>query len=315
MARNGETFSKRIKEELALSTYQSEEKRAILSGFVRYSGALSIVPKTVLRLSSASASVAKFIFTSFKEVYKVQPKLTYTKQLRLNKSLIYHIDIEENPQFILKDLEILDGLERMTSSKRFFSEDLFHGFMIGTFLASGQISDPSSGRYFCEVVFNQRDEAELVLSRLLSFRDENKMNFKIIERRNRFVLYLKQSDQISVFLSYIGAVSMMFEFENARLERDYFNNENRLTICEQANYSRALKNGEGNLEDIDLLEKKIGKVYFTERTRILADIRKENKDASYQELAELAQKRGLTMTKSGVVHIFNKFHEDASKLR
>jgi DNA-binding protein WhiA len=107
----------------------------------------------------------------------------------------------------------------------------------------------------------------------------------------------------------------MFEFENSRLTRDFFNNDNRLTICEQANYSRALKNGEKNIEDILLLEEKIGDVYFTEKTKVLAELRKENKDASYGELAELATKKGLVVTKSGVVHVFTKFSEDASKLK
>jgi DNA-binding protein WhiA len=311
-----ETFSKRIKEELTQAVYSSEEKRAILSGYVRYSGTLSIAPKTALRLSSSSAYVSKFIFTALKEVYAVHPEFTFTKQLRLSKSTIYHTEVEERPLEILSDLEILTpDYQTAYSTRKFFSDKLFHDFMIGAFLASGQVSDPASGRYFCEVVFNDEREARLVLVRLLSFHGENKMGFKLIKRRNKYVLYLKQSDQISVFLSYIGAVSVMFEFENARLERDYFNNENRLTICEQANYSRSLKNGEENLDDIALLEERLGKSYFSEKTRSLADLRKKHKDASYQELAALAEEEGLKMTKSGVVHIFRKFHEDALKVR
>jgi DNA-binding protein WhiA len=311
---NGETFARRIKDELSLSSYETAEKKAILSGFIRYSGAFSLAPKKALRLSSSSATVAKFIFSCLKEAYQVQPKLTYTKQLRLAKSLVYHIEVEEKPTEILEDLEIMSGYTPMVS-KKFLTDKLFHGFMIGTFLASGQVSDPASGRYFCEVVFNEKKEAEAVLTKLSSYKDENSMGFKMIKRRSKYVLYLKQSDQISVFLSFIGAVSMMFEFENARLERDYFNNENRLTICEQANYSRAMKNGEQNIDDIKVLEERIGTVYFTDKTRILADLRKDNKDASYQELADLAVQKGLIMTKSGVVHVFNKFHLDAKKFK
>jgi DNA-binding protein WhiA len=314
MATHQETFSRRIKNELSLLNYPLEKKKSILSGFIRYSGTLSISPQVGIRISSSSATASKFIFSCLKDVYKVQPKLTYTKELRLKKNLVYHIEVSTSALEILEDLEIYKDYESMVPMKMIDNEHL-QGFIIGTFLASGQISDPDSGRYFCELAFNSEEEAKAVLNKLTAFKGENEMSFKLIQRRTKYVLYLKKSDQISVFLSYIGAISMMFEFENSRLTRDFFNNDNRLTICEQANYSRALKNGEKNIEDILLLEEKIGDVYFTEKTKVLAELRKENKDASYGELAELATKKGLVVTKSGVVHVFTKFSEDASKLK
>lgn len=314
MAKAEETFSRRIKNEIALGSYDLETKRSILSGFIRYSGALSISPKISLRLSSSSATASKFIYTCLKEVYRIQPKLTYTKQLRLSKNIIYHIEAQEKAEEIAENLEIYKDFSPLPL-KNMVDADHLHGFIMGTFLASGQVSDPASGRYFCELAFNNEEDAKAVLKKLQSFKDENAMSFKEIKRRSKFVLYLKKSDQISVFLSYLGAVSMMFEFENARLERDYFNNQNRITICDQANYSRSLKKGEQNIEDIKLLEDKMGDSYFTSKSKVLADLRKENPDASYGELAELAARRGVIVTKSGVVHVFNKFEEDAKKLR
>ena len=141
------------------------------------------------------------------------------------------------------------------------------------------------------------------------------MNFKLTKRREKYVVYLKKSDQIPVFLSMMGAISMMLDYENERLTRDFFNNENRLMICSQANYGRTLKTGEKNLEDIKIIEDKIGSVYFEDKVKILVDLRKENKDASYQELADLAISKGVQITKSGVVHIFKKIEKDAEKLK
>lgn len=310
-----ETFTKRTKSELVLTSYSTQEKRAILSGFVRYSGSVSISPRFELRLSSSSASVAKFIFQAFKEVYSVKPKMSFTKQLRLYKSVIYHISVDEKVDEILIDLQIMKDFQPLVTDREFLNGRAFHYFIIGTFLASGQISDPASGRYFCELVFNEEEEADAVLRKLLAFKNENTMAFKKIKRRNKFVLYLKKSDQISVFLSYIGAVSMMFSFENTRMERDMFNLDNRNINCEQANYERALKNGEDNLADIAILEKTYGDVYFTEKTKLLAEVRKKNKDASYGKIAIEGEKSGLVITKSGVAHIFKKFHDDALKAR
>ncbi|MDD4532498.1 MAG: DNA-binding protein WhiA, partial [Bacilli bacterium] len=248
-----------------------------------------------------------------KDIYDVKCSFTYTRQLRLQKKLIYHIQAEEKVTQILEDLEIYKDFQAITP-KLFLNKKYFRPFVIGTFLASGQVSDPKSGRYFCEMVFNRQEDAKVVLRHLLRFNGEDSMSFKIITRRNKYVLYLKKSDQISVFLGFIGAVSLMFDFENARLERDYFNNENRLEICAQANYSKALKTGQKNISDIKIIEDKLGDIYFSDRSRLLADLRKENKDASYQELANMALRRGLSITKSGVVHIFLRFSKDAERL-
>lgn len=311
-----QTFTKRIKDELSLNKYEVNQERAILSGFIRYSGAISLFPELTLKVSSSSAAISKFIFSCLKDVYNVQPKLTYTKELRLSKNLIYHIEVSQDVEKILLDLEISKskGLE-LLSPKSFMKEENFRFFIIGTFLASGQVSDPKSNGYFAEVVFNKEEDAKLALKGLTSFKDEETMSFKSILRRGKWVLYLKKSDQISVFLSFLGAVTMMFDFENSRLEKDYFNNENRLTICEQANYSRALKTGEKNIQDLKIIQEKIGDVYFTEKTKQVAQIRIDNKDASYQELSELLLAKGINITKSGVAHIFDRFSLDASKLK
>ncbi len=221
---------------------------------------------------------------------------------------------EEKVKEILEDLEIVSNLERVKLSKM-LKKDYVRGFMVGTFLASGQLSNPSRGSYFLELCFNHEDDANRVLKKLTSYKDEKEMNFKLTKRREKYVVYLKKSDQIPVFLSMMGAISMMLDYENERLTRDFFNNENRLMICSQANYGRTLKTGEKNLEDIKIIEDKIGSVYFEDKVKILVDLRKENKDASYQELADLAISKGVQITKSGVVHIFKKIEKDAEKLK
>ena len=259
-------------------------------------------------------SVMKLIFNALKDVYKVKPRFTYQKQLRLEKNTIYVITVEEKVKEILEDLEIVSNLERVKLSKM-LKKDYVRGFMVGTFLASGQLSNPSRGSYFLELCFNHEDDANRVLKKLTSYKDEKEMNFKLTKRREKYVVYLKKSDQIPVFLSMMGAISMMLDYENERLTRDFFNNENRLMICSQANYGRTLKTGEKNLEDIKIIEDKIGSVYFEDKVKILVDLRKENKDASYQELADLAISKGVQITKSGVVHIFKKIEKDAEKLK
>ena len=307
------SFSKRIKAELCLNSYTEEEKHGILSSYARSVGSLSITPQFCLNLSSSSATVSRFVFNLFKELYGVEVKIDYTKQLRLDKNVIYHIHIEKSVEEILKDLE-LNPIDNIKPVRNLDSKH-FRGYVIGAFLASGLVSDPNLPSYFCELSFDEESEAKAVLKGLLNFRSVDSMAFKLIKRRNKYVLYLKRSDQISMFLSYIGAQQMMFEFENSRLEKDYFNNENRLTICAQANYSRALKNGEENLEDIALLEKYCGASYFNQKMKEVAEARKKLKDASYQELANYLNEKGIYVSRSGVARIFKKFQEDAKRFK
>lgn len=310
------TFSRKIKDEISSMKHDKEEERAILSGFIRYSGTLSLLPELSLRFVTSCASAARMAFQALKDIYNVQPKITYTKELRLNKSTLYHVEVKERPLEILEDLEIMgDDLSPLISTEKFLNEKDFHGFLMGCFLASGQVSDPDKGHYYCEMVFNDEKEARVVLKQIQTYKDENTMNFKIIKRRNKWVLYLKQSDQISVFLGFIGSVVMMMEFESKRLDRDYYNNENRLDICAQANYEKAMKKGQQDLDDIASLEKLYGEAYFTPKTSLLADLRKKNPDASYSELAQLAANKGLNLSKSGVVHVFRKFHQDALSIK
>ncbi len=314
MANNLQTFSKRIKDELVSNEYTLEEKQGILSAFINSVGSISIFPHFSLRMQSSSSKTAKFIYSLLKELYGISPSLNYTKQLRLDKNTIYHIEADEKIEFILKELEISNGLEKLIPNVM-VDDSHFRGYCVGLFLANGQISDPKGKTYYCELSFQDEKLAKIILKKLSHFKEVDTMDFKIVKRRNRFVLYLKKSDQISVFMSFIGAIELMFEFENARIDKDTFNIDNRLNNCTQANYFRALKTGESNLEDIKVLEEFYGESHFNEKTLVLVNLRKQNKDASYKEIADILCDQGNFISKSGVAHIFKKLNLEANKVR
>lgn len=316
MEANKLTFSKKVKDELVsnIENYTLEEKKGILSAYIRNVGSISILPNKSLRLVSSSANISKFIFSLLKDIYSVNPSFTYTKQLRLAKNLIYHLEVNEKLTFILEDLEIYKDLEIINPVKM-LDEKHFKGYIIGLVLASGQISNPKGKTYYCELSFNEERLAKLILNKLNHFKKLDTMTFKMILRRNKYVLYLKRSDQISMFLSFIGAIEMMYEFENSRLEKDYFNNENRLIICATANYNRCLLTGENNIKDINLLTKYYGKDYFKGKVKWVVDTRLANPDASYQDISDILSNKQCYISKSGVARIFKQLSNSASKLK
>ena len=65
-------------------------------------------------------------------------------------------------------------------------------------------------------------------------------------------LYLKDGEQISNFLAFIGASKSMLEFEEIRVQREMNNKINRLVNCETANLNKVIN---ASVEQIDAIRK------------------------------------------------------------
>lgn len=311
----GKTFSRRVKDELSLLVYDKAALKPLLSGVVRVSGTLVLGHEKKLKVTTEVNSLADLIFKAFEVLYNVHPSYQYGKKTHFDKATTYSVVVRENVFDILRDLECFDDLMRIRPKEMLKSAN-FKYFVAGIFLGAGMISDPQKSQYYVELSFSDEEDAKAVLHKLLMFKGEKKMSFKLTTRRDRYILYLKKSDEISIFLAYIGASFMMLEFENTRLTKDFYNSQNRLLICDAANYKKALKTGEINLADIEIIEEKVGLFSFDEKNKLAMNVRKEHPDASYMEIARImTEERGVPITKSGVVHIFKKLHEFAEKLR
>lgn len=308
------TFSKKVKGELATASYPDEALKPLLSGLIRTAGSVVIGRNPQLKIKTEIASLAKLIFNSFKRAYGVTASFQYLKKMQFDKATVYTIVVSAKVDEILKELECFENLERL-KPRAMVKNNNFRYFVIGLFLGGGMISDPAKKHYYLELAFIDSTDSEVVLKKLLALKDEKRCSFKPIKRREKYLLYLKRSDEIAVFLAYIGAPFMMMEYENTRLTKDYVNNENRLNICVQANYEKAAATAAKNLEDIELIERRVGLFAFDEKTRTAIDIRKNYIDASYTEIAAMMNDRSIPITKSGVVHIFTKLHDFAAKLR
>lgn len=308
------SFTKKVKSEIALVPFEEKALKPILAGMVRISGTIMIGKTNKLKIKTEIASLAKFLFNAFKTIYGVSPYFRYVKKMQFDKSIVYNLIIDEKVDVILEDLECYHEFERMKPREMVKVANI-RGFVIGLFLGGGMVSNPNKSHYYLELTFNDEEDAELVLKKLLAFKDDRHCNFKMTKRREKYVLYLKRGDEISMFLAYLGAQYAMMDFENARLTKDYINNQNRLDICSNANYTKSKNNGEKNLLDIELIEKKIGFFAFDDKTRAAIEIRKDNPDDSYSEIAQKMVERSIVITKSGVVHIFTKLHALAEKLK
>ena len=112
------------------------------------------------------------------------------------------------------------------------------------------------------------------------------LNAKIIKRRNRFVVYLKKSEEISDFLRIINSQVGVLEFEEERINKDYWNSNNRLNICEISNEVKTLNSAKEQIDAINKIFESKKEYLLDEKDKQIAKIRLENPEVNLQDLPE-----------------------------
>lgn len=193
------TFTTKVKEEICSHEFTNKELLAILSGFCKVNGVLTLSSNGMgLNLKTENSKIAKLIYTTFKTLFNVTPNYTYSKKMKFDKGSVFHINIVEKTNEILETLELMkDGMP--SNPQNIVKEDGLRYFIIGAFLASGSVNSPTSKNYHLQMVVFTEEDSKYFLKLLNRFRNEKAMDFKSIARRNRYVLYLKKGDQIATF--------------------------------------------------------------------------------------------------------------------
>lgn len=186
-------------------------------------------------------------------------------------------------------------------------ESLDKALVRGVFLGSGYINNPEK-KYHLEINFSEEINLKYVYELL------NKYNIitKIMQKENAYSLYIKDGEEISKFLAFIGANSAVLKFEEMRVIRDTRNNVNRLINCETANLTKTIQAGRKQIEDIKFIKSKNKFGELPENLKIIANIRLEHPEASLTELVELLEN---TISKSGVSHRLAAISKFADELR
>ncbi len=158
-------------------------------------------------------------------------------------------------------------------------------FLKGAFLAGGSVTDPAKG-YHIELTTTHSSvarECKSLILEVLGFQP------KSAARAGGHVLYLKQSDLISDFLTYFGAPVAAMGIMEAKLEKELNNKVNRRCNCDDANTSKVVEAAQEQLSVIRVL-KEMG-IYgnLPAKLQQAACAREDNPEASLSELAALMQ--------------------------
>ena len=66
------------------------------------------------------------------------------------------------------------------------------------------------------------------------------LNAKVTQRKEQFVVYLKDSEQIIDLLNILGAHGQLLAFENIKIMKEMRNKTNRIMNCESANLDKTV---------------------------------------------------------------------------
>ena len=103
------------------------------------------------------------------------------------------------------------------------------------------------------------------------------------------VLYLKQSDLISDFLTYLGAPVAAMGIMEAKLEKELNNKVNRCCNCDDANTSKVVEAAQEQLGAIRVLRDRGLLEKLPQKIAQAAQARENNPEASLSELAAMME--------------------------
>lgn len=314
------SFTSLVKDEVSLLELENKDYvRALLSGFIKINGSLLLRNgEWGIQIHSENKKTAKLIQKEIKRNFTVQTRIIVTekRRLRVNKdNTIIVIEIIKGARKMLEELEIIsegEGFETLPSKEILKDNECRRAYLAGCFLASGSVNSPKTSNYHLEIVANEEKYAHFLAKQLHKFYIEA----KTIKRRNNYVTYVKKSEKIADFLRIIGAFRCLMEFENVRIQRDQYNSVNRVYNCDIANDMKSMKTGSEQLKMIQYIDKMIGIRNLDENLRDLANIRLNNPEASLNEIKDIYEaESGLTISKSGIYHRFQKIMSIGEKLK
>lgn len=307
------TYALQAKNELTRREFGRECCQAAeLTAFVRLSGNIQISGKRLsLNVVTSNPAIARRIFSLFKQLFCLSSELLVRRKIRLRKNNVYLIRISES----LRVREVLTelGLMREGVLVQELAERIKKGkccgraYLRGAFLAAGSVSNPENS-YHLEIFTDYQQQSDDLAALIETFG----LKAKVITRKNGYLVYLKDSEQIVAFLNVIGAHSTLLNFENVRILKDIRNRINRLVNFETANVNKMVEAAVKQAEVIRAIDDSVGLAALEPPLQQLAELRLQYPEASLQELGEMLDPK---LGKSGVNHRMRKMEKIAKKLK
>jgi DNA-binding protein WhiA len=179
-------------------------------------------------------------------------------------------------------------------------------FIRGIFIKSGFISPPDAN---FNLTITLSEDYVFYVNALL---EEAGLEAKVGKRKNKYILYYKESEKIEDFLAFIGASKYSLQIMEQKVINELRGNANRLRNAETANLDRTAKAAAEQCEAISLIITRKEYQKLPAELKECADLRLANPDMS---LDELRMQFSSPISKSGLNHRLKKLIELAERLK
>lgn len=301
------SYASQVKKELTNLEVHPEHARAELSALIRMNGSLSLAQHHfILNIQTENPAIALRIYSLLHQLYTVDSELVVRRKMKLQKNKQYIVRLRQHVQAILADLRIVqkDSFQIRTdiSEDIWSSQQRARSYLRGAFLAGGSVNNPETSRYHLEIYTLYEDQNQGLVKLMNQFQ----LNARATQRRNGFIVYLKEAEKISDFLQIIGATASMLKFEDIRIVRDMRNSVNRLVNCENANINKTIKAAAKQVANIRYYQENFGLEKLPVKLKEIAELRLANPEVSLTELAQMVP--GGPISKSGINHRLRKLN-------
>lgn len=289
MNSKNKTFSHDIKYEILSSIKNEKETKAFSFGFLLSSYKL-IDSQMVLKIND------DFILDKVTKFFK-KSNISYEKwknsktMISVNNSFLSNIYNEQNvynPDFINE------------------FQNYFTSFFAGVFVASGNVSGLHTTSYHLDISTKNVDFASHIQDKL----NQYQFGFKILQRKDKYFLYIKKLDNILEFLAAIGAQKAWLKMQDMKIQRDLENVVNRINNIDMSNLQKIAKSSLKHIQNINYIFKNNLEDNFTENELVFFRLKLENQGFSLSDLSKILEvEHNIFITKGGLGHWLKKLEK------
>ena len=254
-------------------------------------------------------------------VYYIKNKIQFTTENDYNinrfSKLLSNLKIEHNIQIkgknfiisiLLKNVPFVKVIDKKLTVE--IEEEIkkqetnSKAILRGLFLGGGSINNPEK-KYHLEISLSS-EENLIYIKNILELYN---INIKTLERGEKVSIYIKEGEEISKLLAFMGAKKAVIKFEEIRVQKQMRGKVNRLVNCETANITKTINASIMQIEAIKKLQKEHQFNKLDESLKEVAIARLENPQMSLEDLGKLLKK---PIGKSGVNYRLKKIMEIAN---
>ena len=250
--------------------------------------------KEGIEIKMENSILAKRLYSLIKATSSLQFGIKYSITKKFTEHRIYVITLYKQK-----------GLKEFLESFKFSfldiiqNDEIFRGYLRGFFLSCGYIKDPKK-EYSLDFFVDNKELADKIYNILFS---KKKKIFKTI-KKNKILVYLRNSEDIMDILVSMNALKYFFEYEEITIIKNLKNKTIREMNWEVANETKTLNTGNYQIKMIKYIDEKLGLNTLTDVLKEAAMLRLNNPEDSLQSLADM-----INISKSGIRNRFRRIEE------